>query len=81
MTATGSLAAFVLLGNLVIVLAWQFTARSVDLEAPKVDGVSNLVAVDGHLWRSAAPSASFRRTSSSIPPRTSPCRPSQGAPA
>jgi protein tyrosine phosphatase (PTP) superfamily phosphohydrolase (DUF442 family) len=53
---TGSFAAFVLLGNLVIVLAWQFTARSVDLEARKVDGVSNLVAVDDHLWRSAAPS-------------------------
>ena len=55
-TATGSLAAFVLLGNLVIVLAWQFTARSVELEAPRVDGVDNLVAVDDHLWRSAAPS-------------------------
>jgi protein-tyrosine phosphatase len=54
--ATGSLAAFILLGNLVIVLAWQFTARSVDLQAPRVAGVSNLVAVDDHLWRSAAPS-------------------------
>jgi protein-tyrosine phosphatase len=54
--ALGSVAAFILLGNLVIVLAWQFTARSVDLEVPKVEGVSNLVAVDGHLWRSAAPS-------------------------
>ena len=53
--ALGSVAAFILLGNLVIVLAWQFTARSVDLEAPKVKGVSNLVAVDDHLWRSAAP--------------------------
>ena len=55
-TATGSVAAFILLGNLVIVLAWQFTARSVQLEAPRVDGVDNLVAVDDHLWRSAAPS-------------------------
>jgi protein-tyrosine phosphatase len=54
--AVGSVAAFVILGNLVIVLAWQFTARSVDLEAPKVAGVANLVAVDEHLWRSAAPS-------------------------
>jgi len=54
--ALGSVAAFILLGNLVIVLAWQFTARSVDLKAPAVDGVSNLVAVDDHLWRSAAPS-------------------------
>jgi protein-tyrosine phosphatase len=55
-TATGSVAAFVLLGNLVIVLAWQFTARSVHLDAPTVAGVSNLVAVDDHVWRSAAPS-------------------------
>jgi protein-tyrosine phosphatase len=55
-TATGSVVAFVLLGNLVIVLAWQFTARSTHLEAPSVPGVSNLVAVDHHLWRSAAPS-------------------------
>jgi protein-tyrosine phosphatase len=53
--ALGSVAAFILLGNLVIVLAWQFTARSVQLEAPRVDGVDNLVAVDDHLWRSAAP--------------------------
>jgi protein-tyrosine phosphatase len=54
--ALGSLTAFILLGNLVIVLAWQFTARSVDLEAPRVEGVDNLVAVDDRLWRSAAPS-------------------------
>lgn len=54
--AAGSLAAFVLLGNLVIVLAWQFSARSMDLEAPAVAGVDNLVAVDDLLWRSAAPS-------------------------
>jgi len=54
--AAGSVAAFIILGNLVIVLAWQFTARSVQLEAPRVDGVDNLVAVDDHLWRSAAPS-------------------------
>jgi len=54
--AAGSVTAFVLLGNLVIVLAWQFTAHSVHLQAPAVDGVDNLVAVDDHLWRSAAPS-------------------------
>jgi protein-tyrosine phosphatase len=54
--ALGSLTAFILLGNLVIVLAWQFTARSIDLSVPDVDGVSNVVAVDDHLWRSAAPS-------------------------
>jgi len=53
--AAGSVAAFILLGNLVIVLAWQFTARSVHLDVPKVAGVTNLVAVDDHLWRSAAP--------------------------
>jgi protein-tyrosine phosphatase len=53
--ALGSVAAFILLGNLVIVLAWQFTARSVDLEVPRVEGVDNLVAVDDRLWRSAAP--------------------------
>jgi protein-tyrosine phosphatase len=55
-TATASVAGFILLGNLVIVLAWQFTARSVDLSVPDVAGVSNVVAVDDHLWRSAAPS-------------------------
>jgi protein-tyrosine phosphatase len=54
--AACSAVAFLLLGNLVIVLAWQFTARSVHLDALKVAGVGNLVAVDDHLWRSAAPS-------------------------
>jgi protein-tyrosine phosphatase len=55
-TATASVAGFILLGNLVIVLAWQLTARSVDLQAPSVRGVANLVAVDDRVWRSAAPS-------------------------
>jgi len=55
-TAMASVTGFVLLGNLVIVMAWQFTARSVDLSVPEVAGVSNVVAVDDHLWRSAAPS-------------------------
>jgi len=53
--AVGVVVGFVALGNLAIFLAWQATAHSVDLDAPRVAGVENLVAVDGHLWRSAAP--------------------------
>lgn len=51
---------FLVLGNLAIATAWQIQSRRppAATELPAIEGVKNLTAVDGRVWRGAAPSRS-----------------------
>ena len=54
--AVGAAAAFLLLGNLAILAASVWARETTQTPSPvAIAGIDNLVAVDQHLWRGAAP--------------------------
>ena len=68
--AVAATAVFLVLGNLLILAAsWWAQGATSSTQVDDVAGISNLTAVDNHLWRGGAPS---RRATATWPQRGSP---------